>query len=694
MNQATLIVSRVGDHELRFVLQRTEAARPPVVMQDSTALRPDQRKQIHNALQDFAECVSGHHADEPKFAEVGRILYGMLLPRSIRAELRELKEPLVILTDDPSLPWEVLHDDTEFLSLRLALARQLLIHRQIAGLLRPPDVATKDFSALVIADPLGDLPGARAEGEALAKLLGTRGPSELMMGADVTWDGILRRLVRKPYSIIHYCGHMEYEPSERLSSIPIKGGGRLAADDIASSFRGSPVVFLNSCSSDGRNETPSSAASAESLARTESFARAFMLGNENGVASTVVGTMWRVPDEPIEAGRELAKSFYNTLFSGGPVGEAMRTGRLLAREKRWGPMVWGPYVLYGDPLLCPFPKPPEPETTTKAAGETIPGTKSVPVPARDIKRPIPPQPRTPIVDPEPAPQLAEAGPLDDPGRKVFREALKAMATFGHQSMSSIHLLIGLCAAAPKALETVLDDADLEISCISGRARRRAKKHPPEANAVGGISVTVVKALTHAVVRAKQMGRSKITGDDLLAGLLRYPQSEGVQIIQSFGVTPERVLERLNASTAIPPVPNLDSVLAAWQLDPSARKAIETGVEIALKARLDFLGTPHLLIGLLRAKRIADAFRRVGIDPDQLCVALLECIGEMPPETLVKGLTLRPRSKDILNAAKALAGGTIGEIQLLEAILNEKEGAAADVLNALDVDAARILSSVR
>ena len=101
-----------------------------------------------------------------------------------------------------------------------------------------------------------------------------------------------------------------------------------------------------------------------------------------------------------------------------------------------------------------------------------------------------------------------------------------------------------------------------------------------------------------------------------------------------------------------------------------------------------------MIGLLRAKKIADAFRRVGIDPDQLCVALAECVGEMPPGTPVKGLALRPRSKDILNAAKALAGGSIGEIHLLEAILNEKEGATAEVLNALKVDADRILELVR
>jgi hypothetical protein len=346
MRGATLYVSRTSVGKLRFVLQLGQAPSPRVLAA-STFLRLEQRKHISYAFQDFAECLRGFHADEPRFRELGQVLFSVVLPQSIREQLYDLEEPLAIQTDDPTLPWEILHDGKEFLALKFPLARQLIIDdKRMPSPLRLPEITRPGFSALVIADPTGDLPGAREEGKALCDFFKEKGTCDLLLDSEATWQSIHRRLVGKAYSIIHLCGHVDYDPSKRQSSIRLREG-RLSAGEV-STFRGRPIVFLNACYSDLCVQAQAASA------RAASFAREFIIGNEKGVASAVVGTMWRIPDEPEEAGREFSMAFYRFLLEGGSIGEAMRVSRAMARGMRWGPMVWSPYVLYADPCLVPF----------------------------------------------------------------------------------------------------------------------------------------------------------------------------------------------------------------------------------------------------------------------------------------------------------------------------------------------------
>lgn len=698
MSQTTLTVFRVKDTELRFLLQRTEATRAPVVLQASTVLRPEQRLQIQRSLQDFAECVVGRHADEPRFAEIGQVLHGMLLPELIQTGLQDLREPLVIATDDPTLPWEVLHDGTEFLSIRLAVSRQLIEHRDIAGLLRPqaPAAAAPKFCSLVIADPLGDLPGARAEGEAVAELFRRQGECELLVGAEVTWEGVQRRLVRQPYTVIHYCGHMEYDADAKVSSIPLRNDSRLAADDIAKSFRGSPVVFLNACSSDSQG----AASATDTVARTESFVRVFMIGNGKGVASAVVGTMWRVPDEPREAASALTREFYQTLFQGGALGDAMRTSRVLARNRQWGPMVWGPYVLYGDPSLAPIPRTTAPQPPTRDI-KRDPTRQAQPPKAADTARPADTAPQT--AQPDPVADVADT--LGDAGRTVLRATMREMAVLGQRALTSVHLLLGVCTAPPDALVQALDDIDLDVACLATRARKRAKRRAaeaPGAAASAGISETVLSTFKHAIKRAARAGGGRITSDDLLAGLLRNTDSEAVHILDSFGISAEKLLARLTGPAAPPAKPAAPTgpapVPVPGRVDAQVRRAFETADAAARQNRVPFLGTPHLLVGLLTATGggTAEAFRQAGIDPDALGRQLADIVGVgQAAVDPAKPLPLRGRVRDIFQAAAARvgAGAAVTEAALLAAILDEQDGETAKFLRGIGADRDRILGAL-
>src|SRR5207244_5994524 len=119
----------------------------------------------------------------------------------------------------------------------------------------------------------------------------------------------------------HFCGHVDYDPVSGRSSIRLRAGS-LSADDVLPVFRGRPVVFLNGCYSD-LHPAAQAHQRTDGFARTESFAQAFMLGSELGVAVAVVGSMWRIPDEPESAGQDFSLAFYRQLLEAGCLGEAL-----------------------------------------------------------------------------------------------------------------------------------------------------------------------------------------------------------------------------------------------------------------------------------------------------------------------------------------------------------------------------------
>ena len=350
---ASLLVLKISDSVLSFVLQIGDQGKATAIAA-RTYLHPEERRQINQWLEDLFEGLAGPNPDPRRFEILGKTLYQVLLPAPIRLQLKGLGGALTILTDDPSLPWELLRDDQEFLALRLPFARQLIIQNQMRGFLDPAERVVEEFRALVIADPTEDLPGAGVEGRALAEFFRLHGDCDFLAGEDASFEGISGHLVQRSYSVIHYCGHIDYDPGERTSSMRLSRGGMLVADRVMSAFRGSPVVFLNACYSDLRLAGDGAVQRRALGDRIENFAQAFMMGNENGSARAVIGTMWRVPDEPQDA-TSLARVFYGALLEGVTLGEALRQARREARGARWGPIRWGPYVLYGEPGHAPFP---------------------------------------------------------------------------------------------------------------------------------------------------------------------------------------------------------------------------------------------------------------------------------------------------------------------------------------------------
>jgi tetratricopeptide (TPR) repeat protein/class 3 adenylate cyclase len=287
---------------------------------------------------------------------LGRLMHDLLLPPSIQSFLGGLTPhtPLLISTNDPLLPWELVHDGAEFLAVKCPLGRRLLSPERVRR--NPLDShARKNF--LLIADPSGGLPEAGEEIEALTDLLNALpewSGYEVLARQGATRAEVLGYLANGHCDLLHYSGHVALDESHSYAiGLYLANGEILTAEDIRRTVRGQPLIFLNGCSS-GKEKTDGVGGPYEpdddggilpcAGLPVQGLASAFLLGGALGF----VGTLWPVHDE---AAHDLAARFYRSALRGEPVGEALRKAREFVRQKHPTDPIWASFVFYGDPTV-------------------------------------------------------------------------------------------------------------------------------------------------------------------------------------------------------------------------------------------------------------------------------------------------------------------------------------------------------
>ncbi|WP_438023405.1 CHAT domain-containing protein [Sorangium sp. So ce233] len=142
------------------------------------------------------------------------------------------------------------------------------------GLDLPPRPAAQPSprSAVVVGDPRGDLPAARAEAAARAGDLARRGWAVAHLeGQAATHDAVRAAVERPGVSLLHYAGHGVFEGRDGWrSGLPLAGGGWLTVGDILALARVPPVVVLSGCDTARTAEL----ARAEGLGLAQAFAAA------------------------------------------------------------------------------------------------------------------------------------------------------------------------------------------------------------------------------------------------------------------------------------------------------------------------------------------------------------------------------------------------------------------------------------
>ena len=264
------------------------------------------------------------------FVTCGQGLFNELLPmrqldvRFIREPLSDLKSALLVATNVPEVPWELLHDGTDFLGLRYEMGRSLRARGPEWRAPRPDS----SWQCLIIANPTGDLPTATVEAKTVKESLEAKGLAcDYLAEEEASFDNLLECLSTTEYDIIHYSGHIDRVDAAGEYGFVLRGSQFFSASSIKTHVRSPSIAFLNGCNSG---------------AVVQGLTEAFLATG----AQMVIGTLFRTPSRGAAA---FAEKFYTDFLNGASAGEAMRQARLHVKSLDNCGASWACFVLYGDP---------------------------------------------------------------------------------------------------------------------------------------------------------------------------------------------------------------------------------------------------------------------------------------------------------------------------------------------------------
>jgi ATP-dependent Clp protease ATP-binding subunit ClpC len=226
--------------------------------------------------------------------------------------------------------------------------------------------------------------------------------------------------------------------------------------------------------------------------------------------------------------------------------------------------------------------------------------------------------------------------------------------------------------------------------------------------------------------ARLLNHNYIGTEHILLGLLGMPESIAGTVLESFGITRDgvrvEVEEKIGRGKSQPS--------GHIPFTPRAKKTLELSLREALAIKHNYIGTEHILLGLIReGEGVATQIMREHADPDEIQAAVLNVVPAVDPGEPVEGSTetnaalrwLRhrlgkrgssvsfspevpgaesvtrgtPAVEAALRQAAVLAGSLpVGSHHLLLAALDDANSAASGALAALGVDLDELRGKLR
>jgi tetratricopeptide (TPR) repeat protein len=288
--------------------------------------------------------------------QLRRTLFDLLVPIELEPFLNSSSELLLQLNSDSArIPWELLDasaaatttDAETPVTLPWAIRCKLLRKLRIERFRSDPVDARDDNLALVIGAPACDetlyppLPGAEAEADAVAQVLGTNP----LIGSPAT--RLINELHQQRWRIVHIAGHGEIR-ADGSSGVVLSNGARLGACEIAALRVVPELVFVNCCHLGRVDGTATESRQRTGVHGSAPAQYAATLAQELiaiGVRC-VVAAGWAVDDA---AASTFASVFYTRLRAGNRYIDAVAQAREQAWRQQPEGNTWAAYQCYGDP---------------------------------------------------------------------------------------------------------------------------------------------------------------------------------------------------------------------------------------------------------------------------------------------------------------------------------------------------------
>ena len=154
-----------------------------------------------------------------------------------------------------------------------------------------------------------------------------------------------------------------------------------------------------------------------------------------------------------------------------------------------------------------------------------------------------------------------------------------------------------------------------------------------------------EALRLSQEAAEEMGHGYVGSEHLLLGLIREEEGIAHRVLSEYGVTDEMVCDVLQRSVG----KGLSGTAPSQGLTPRAKSVVELAVSEAARMGSSYIGTEHLLMGILReggnmALRI---LRTMGVDPKKMYSSIVQKLNDTP-HTVTSGASTANRESDKKN----------------------------------------------
>jgi hypothetical protein len=276
------------------------------------------------------------------------IALGQKIYFALNPEVREVinaSYSIHLYTSDIEIPWEIMHDGLDFVSITRSFGIGLASRKRISE--RETQMIGR-LSILMIVDPENNLPKAQEETNKIISLLNDniKVDTTILQGKEATYSAVRSRLAKESFDILHVAAHTQFNPTKPKESIIFLNDGCLSAGEIyrdIQNYSNNPseppwLVFMNSCESAKILDLTYFEKYGELLG----LAAAFITSG----ALSYIGTSGIINDSYAS---EIAVNFYKYLLRGSTTGESLRKAKYDFRKNHLKDASWSVFKLYGNP---------------------------------------------------------------------------------------------------------------------------------------------------------------------------------------------------------------------------------------------------------------------------------------------------------------------------------------------------------
>jgi hypothetical protein len=555
---------------------------------------------------------------------------GMLIPEKVMEFLFSDTSPLLISTNYPIFPWELIKHGDRYLGMVRPVSRMP------CNITADTAPWPSDRRMLLVVNPKGDLPKSIEEAHTIRRAMDAYDRQYAVTQVESEQATVQRMLqeLGSNYEIMHVAGHVGFEMKlHDATALPCAGGGQLLAEDISKARGHLGMVFINGCQG-ARVENISTDSLIHAAPRVQGLAQAFLARG----AVAFISTLWPVLDD---SAARFAAAFYEAITTGRrSFGEALRQVREAWYTQYKDDRTWAGYVMYGRPdMTLELLHADAGEATVQPAmgafSVRIAPPGSAPNP-RDVRGAAPDDEAdandsSPMfrASTDPASQFffryvaADDHTLDPVAKAAVAQTLEWLTSRSRSAMYQGDLLLGLARvpdgrlARALAAQHIQPDYLAEINTLVLHREEHHRSYPQPSEGVKRVFLTCVE-------RAGS-GRSVITEQDLAYALLQIPLSTTVRRMLHLARVDVEALRAALEGIAIP--------ITQGDQPPSPRPFIPGADLIHAPDKDTVEDLPNLLT---EAQQHGDQFAPFVAREDELRNVLQSLANVRAPHTLIRG----------------------------------------------------------